>query len=97
MPSLDIKEPRCKTWWRKLHGLGPGSYVKDAATHGCKNVQIALKNCMIKQQQMYPEKFETDEPEEEEDDDDDDDSAESGAATLLSHRSMQDQLDSFKK
>ena len=100
MPSLDIKEPRCKTWWRKLHGLGPGSYVKDAATHGCKNVQIALKNCMIKQQQMYPEKFETEEPEEDEEDDDDDDddsSGESGAATLLAHRSMEDQLSSFKK
>ena len=100
MPSLDIKEPRCRTWWRKLHGLPPGSYVKQAANEGCEKVQIALRNCMRKQQQMYPEKFETEDPEEEEeedDDDDDDDTGKSASATLSAHRSMQDQLNSFKK
>ena len=65
---------------------------------------------MKKQQRMFPEKFEEEEPEEEEEEDDDDDDTlvttksalrgGDGVATMTAknaHRSMQDQLSTFKK
>ena len=87
-----------------MHGLPITPNSKEAAGDGCLKVEIAFQQCMKKQQRLFPEKFEEEEPEdeEEEDDDDDDDtglatSGGAGAATMAAHRSMQDQLSSFKK
>ena len=67
---------------------------------------------MKKQQRIFPEKFEEEEPEEEEEEEEDDDDDDTlvtnksalrggdGAATMTAknaHRSMQDQLSTFKK
>lgn len=105
-PSLEIRHPHCNSWWKKLHGLPVTPYTKEASNDGCKKVQIAFQNCMVKQQRLFPEKFEEEEEEEEDGDDeedgdvDDDDTGTtqtSGAATMSAHRSMQDQLSGFKK
>ena len=40
-PSLDIKEPHCRTWWKKLHGLPVTPYTREATGDGCTQVEVA--------------------------------------------------------